>query len=211
MENPDAPIDDFEFTTEKMSSSGALFDLNKLNDVSKNTLLRIPAKEIAEFLKEWSAEFAPEYEYVFKDMDLLEQILDLGRHDARPRADLIYARQIMEFISYFFEESFKIEDEYPAEAADDVKAILEGYLATYDHSDDNGEWFNKIRELAVELGYAAKPKDYKKNPDDYKGHVGHVSTVIRISLMGRAQSPDVWTIQQIMGEELVRSRIERCL
>lgn len=211
MENPDASIDEFEFTTEKMSSSGALFDLDKLNDVSKNTMLRIPAKDIAEFLRSWSAEFAPEYEYVFKDMALLEQILDLGRHDARPRADLVYARQIMDFISYFFEESFRIEDEYPAEAAADVKAILEGYMATYDHNDDNGTWFDKIRALAVELGYAAKPKDFKKNPDDYKGHVGHVSTVIRISLMGRAQSPDVWTIQQIMGEEMVKSRIERCM
>ncbi len=211
MENPDAPIDDFEFTTEKMSSSGALFDLDKLNDVSKNTLLRTPASEIAEFLKNWSEEFAPEYEYVFKDMALLEQILDIGRHDARPRADLVYARQIMEFISYFFEESFKIVDEFPAEAAADVKPILEGYLASYDHSDDNEQWFNKIRELAVELGYAAKPKDFKKNPDDYKGHVGHVSCVIRIALMGRAQSPDVWTIQQIMGEATVRDRIERCL
>ncbi|MBQ0005031.1 MAG: glutamate--tRNA ligase [Clostridiales bacterium] len=211
MENPDASIDEFEFTTEKMSSSGALFDLDKLNDVSKNTMLRIPAKDIAEFLRSWSAEFAPEYEYVFKDMALLEQILDLGRHDARPRADLVYARQIMDFISYFFEESFRIEDEYPAEAAADVKAILEGYMATYDHNDDNGTWFDKIRALAVELGYAAKPKDFKKNPDEYKGHVGHVSTVIRISLMGRAQSPDVWTIQQIMGEEMVKSRIERCM
>ncbi len=209
--NPDAPIEDFEFTTEKMSSSGALFDLDKLNDVSKNTLLRTPASEIAQFLKGWSEEFAPEYEYVFKDMALLEQILDLGRHDARPRADLVYARQIMEFISYFFEESFKIQDEFPAEAAADVKPILEGYLAGYDHSDDNEQWFNKIRELAVELGYAAKPKDFKKNPDDYKGHVGHVSCVIRIALMGRAQSPDVWSIQQIMGEDTVRSRIERCL
>ncbi len=207
IENPDAPAEDFEFTTEKMSSSGALFDLDKLNDVSKNVMLKIPSKDIAEWLKKWSDEFAPEFGYVFKDMDLLEQILDLGRHDARPRADLVYARQIMDFISYFFDEAFKIEDEYPEEAAADAKIILEKYLASYDHSDDNEVWFGKIRDMAVELSYAAKPKDYKKNPDDYKGHVGHVSTVIRIALMGRAQSPDVWTIQQIMGEDKVRARI----
>jgi glutamyl-tRNA synthetase len=209
--NPDAPIDDFKFTTEKMSSSGALFDLDKLNDVSKNTLLRMPASEIASFLKEWSEEFAPEYSYVFEDMSLLEQILDLGRHDARPRADLVYARQIMDFISYFFDESFQIEDEYPDEAKADAKIILAKYLETYNHSDDNGEWFDKIRSIATELGYAAKPKDFKKNPDDYKGHVGHVSTIVRIALMGRAQSPDVWSIQQIMGEDKVKSRIERCM
>ena len=103
--------------------------------------------------------------------------------------------------------SFRIEDEYPAEAAADAEAILRAYLDSYDHSDDNGTWFDKIRQIAVDLGYAAKPKDFKKNPDDYKGHVGHVSTVIRIALMGRAQSPDVWSIQQIMGEDKVRERI----
>lgn len=211
IENPDADITEFEFTTEKMSSSGALFDLDKLNDVSKNTLLRIPAEEIAEFLKGWSEEFAPEYEYAFRDMDKLAKILDIGRHDARPRADLVYARQIMDFIGYFFDEAFEIRDEVPAEAASDAKVILEKYLENYDHSDDNSVWFEKIRNMATEMGYAAKPKDFKKNPDDYKGHVGHVSTVIRIALCGRAQSPDVWTIQQIMGEDAVRERIGRSL
>lgn len=211
IENPDAPAEEFKFTTEKMSSSGALFDLDKLNDVSKNTLLHIDARNLAEWLRSWSDEFAPEYGYVFKDMDLLAEILDLGRHDARPRADLVYAKQIMDFIGYFFDEAFEIKDEYPAEAAADAAEILKEYLASYDHSDDNEQWFGKIREIAVKLGYAAKPKDYKKNPDDYKGHVGHVSTVIRIALMGRAQSPDVWAIQQIMGEEKVRARLEAAL
>lgn len=211
IENPEAGADEFRFTTEKMSSSGALFDLDKLNDVSKNTLLHIDARELAEWLKGWSEEFAPEYAYVFKDMDHLAEILDLGRHDARPRADLVYARQIMDFIGYFFDEAFEREDEYPAEAAEDAEAILKAYLDSYDHSDDNGQWFDKIREISTELGYAAKPKDYKKNPDEYKGHVGHVSTVIRIALMGRAQSPDVWAIQQIMGEDMVRARIGSAL
>ena len=211
IENPDAPADDFRFTTEKMSSSGALFDLDKLNDVSKNTLLHIDAHALASWLKSWSDEFAPEYGYMFADMDHLADILDLGRHDARPRADLVYAKQIMEFIGYFFDESFEIRDEYPAEAAADAKAILSSYLDSYDHSDDNGQWFEKIREIAVSMGYAAKPKDFKKHPEDYKGHVGHVSTVIRIALMGRAQSPDVWAIQQIMGEEKVRARLQAAL
>ncbi|MBR0308021.1 MAG: glutamate--tRNA ligase [Mogibacterium sp.] len=211
IENPDAPAEDFAFTTEKMSSSGALFDLDKLNDVSKNTLLHIDAHELAEWLRSWSDEFAPEYGYVFRDMDHLAEILDLGRHDARPRADLVYAKQIMDFIGYFFDESFEVKDEYPAEAAADAKEIISRYLEGYDHSDDNEQWFGKIRQMAVDMGYAAKPKDFKKNPDDYKGHVGHVSTVIRIALMGRAQSPDVWAIQQIMGEEMVRARLDSAL
>lgn len=205
--NPEADIDEFHFTTEKMSNSGALFDLDKLNDVSKDVLLRIPAADLAQFLKEWSEEFAPEYSYMFENMDYLTKILDIGRHDKKPRKDLIYARQIVDFIGYFFDESFTIQDQYPEEAEDDIAVILSDYLSTYDHNDDQSQWFEKIREIASSNGYAAKPKDYKKNPEDYKGHVGHVSTVIRIALMGRAQSPDVWTIQQIMGEDKVRERI----
>lgn len=205
--NPEADIDEFHFTTEKMSNSGALFDLDKLNDVSKDVLLRIPAADLAQFLKEWSEEFAPEYSYMFEDMDYLTKILDIGRHDKKPRKDLIYARQIVDFIGYFFDESFTMQDQYPEEAEDDIAVILSDYLSTYDHNDDQSQWFEKIREIASSNGYAAKPKDYKKNPEDYKGHVGHVSTVIRIALMGRAQSPDVWTIQQIMGEDKVRERI----
>ena len=211
MENPEADIDEFKFTTEKMSNSGALFDLDKLNDVSKEALLHISAYEIAEFLKDWSLEFAPEYSYIFDDMDLLVKILDLGRDEKKPRKDLVYARQIMEFISYFYDQSFKVIDEVPAEAEADKVKILEEYLSSYNHADTQEEWFNKIREIATNLGYAAKPKDYKKNPDDYKGHVGHVSTVIRLALVGRAQSPDVWAIQQIMGEDMVKARINRMI
>lgn len=211
MENPEADIDEFKFTTEKMSNSGALFDLDKLNDVSKEAMLHIPSYEIAEFLKDWSLEFAPEYSYIFDDMDLLVKILDLGRDEKKPRKDLVYARQIMEFISYFYDQSFKIVDEVPAEAEADKVKILGEYLSSYNHADTQEEWFNKIREIATNLGYAAKPKDYKKNPDDYKGHVGHVSTVIRLALVGRAQSPDVWAIQQIMGEDMVKARINRMI
>ena len=211
MENPEADIDEFKFTTEKMSNSGALFDLDKLNDVSKEAMLHIPAYEIAEFLKDWSLEFAPEYSYIFDDMDLLVKILDLGRDEKKPRKDLVYARQIMEFISYFYDQSFKIVDEVPTEAEADTVKILGEYLSSYNHADTQEEWFNKIREIATNLGYAAKPKDYKKNPDDYKGHVGHVSTVIRLALVGRAQSPDVWAIQQIMGEDMVKARINRMI
>ena len=207
-EHQDADIDEFTFTTEKMSNSGALFDLNKLNDISKDVLLRIPAGEIVEFLKAWAQEFKPEIMYIFDDKEYLEKIIDLGRNDKKPRKDLIYAEQIVDFISYFFDDMFVIEDDIPTEVSDDdAKEILKKYMESYNHSDDQSQWFDKIRNIAIELGYAAKPKDYKKNPDDYKGHVGHVSTVIRIALMGRAQSPDVWCIQQIMGEEMTRRRI----
>lgn len=207
MENPDAPIDDFPFTTEKMSNSGALFDINKLMDISKDVLLQISANELYDFLKDWSAEFRPEIMNIFDDKAYMLQILDLGRNDQKPRKDLIYAEQIIEFISYFFDDMFKVEDAVPAEAEADQRAILNAYLEGYDHKDDQSQWFDKIRAIATELGYAAKPKDFKKHPEEYKGHVGHVSTVIRIALMGRSQSPDLWAIQQIMGEEMTKKRI----
>ena len=212
-DNPDLDSDKFKFTTSKMNTSGALFDLNKLNDVSKDTLLRIPASELAIWLRSWSTDFAPEYSYLFDDIEYLEKILDIGRNDKKPRKDLAYARQIIDFISYFWDNSFKIEDEFPLEIVknDDVNNILRLYLDTYDHNDDNSAWFDKIRNIATDLGYAGKPKDYKKNPDDFKGHVGHVSTVIRIAIMGRSNSPDIWTIQQILGEDKVKNRLLKAI
>ena len=209
--NPDADINEFEFTTEKMSTSGALFDLNKLNDISKDVLLKISAADLFDFLKNWAAEFKPEIMHMFADRAYLERILDIGREGAKPRKDHIYAQQMVENISYFFDDMFKVEDSFPAEveAAGDTAAILTKYLETYDHSDDQETWFNKIRAITEELGYAVKPKDFKKNPDQYKGHVGHVSTVIRVALMGRQQSPDVWEIQQILGEARTRERLQK--
>jgi len=210
IENPEAPIDDFAFTTEKMSNSGALFDINKLNDVCKDVMLRIPAEELADFIVDWAKEWRPELAALINaPKDFLKTVLDVGRNEAKPRKDLMYAEQIMEFISFYFDEYFKVEDDIPENIpAEDIPAILEGYLATYNHGDTQEEWFNKVREMAVEMGYAAKPKDYKKHPEEYKGHVGHVSTVIRIALTGRSNSPDIWEIQQILGEEKTRARMK---
>lgn len=207
--NPDAPAEDFHFTTEKMSSGGALFDLNKLNDISKDVLVKIPAKDLCAFLIGWAREFRPEILPLLEGHEeYIEKILDLGRDGKKPRKDFICAKQIFEFISYFFDDNFVIEDSIPAEVSDeDAAEILRKYLETYDHSDDQSQWFDKIRAIGEELGYAAKPKDFKKNPDQYKGHVGHVSTVIRIAVMGRSQSPDIWEIQQILGEDRTRERI----
>ena len=212
MANPDADIDEFDFTTEKMSSAGALFDLNKLNDISKDVLLKIPADELADFMLGWAKEFKPQIAPLLEDRDYLTRILDLGRDEAKPRKDLIYASQIWDFISYFYDDYFVIQERVPEQVSDeDAKEILSRYLDTYDHSDDQSAWFEKIRTITADLGYAVKPKDYKKHPEEYKGSVAHVSTVIRIAVMGRSQSPDVWSIQQILGEDKVRSRISQLL
>ncbi len=207
--NPAADIDDFTFTTEKMSTSGALFDLNKLNDVSKDVLARIPAADLCAFMTDWCRSYAPDLLPLFEGNETyIEKILDLGRTGPKPRKDFVCAKQMFAFISYFFDDFFKVEDAFPENVPQsDIKPILEAYLKTYDHSDDQSMWFDKIRAIAEEMNYAAKPKDFKKNPDIYKGHVGDVSTVIRIALTGRAQSPDIWEIQQILGETRTRARI----
>lgn len=207
--NPELSSDEFKFTMEKMSNSGALFDLNKLNDVSKDTLVKISASDLYDFMLEWAKEFNPDvYKLINGNKEYLLPILDLGREGKKPRKDFICASQMCDFIGYFFDEYFKIEDEMPEETKEDTSKILEKYLESYDQNDDQSQWFDKIREISTELGYAAKPKDFKKNPDLYKGHVGHVSTVIRIAIVGRSQSPDVWEIQQILGEEKVKARLE---
>ncbi|HCX62625.1 MAG TPA: glutamate--tRNA ligase, partial [Clostridiales bacterium] len=213
IENPDSPTDDFKFTLDKMSNSGALFDLDKLNNISKDVLLKIPADEIYEFLLNWAKGHKPEIaEILENNKEEVIKLLSVGRDGDKPRKDLMYCEQIFDFTSYFFDEHFKIVDSYPENINDEeAKKLLKLYLQTYDHNDDQSQWFDKIRIIAAENGYAAKPKDYKKNPDMYKGHVGDVSLVIRLAIVGRSSSPDVWELQQIMGEEKVRRRIENII
>jgi glutamyl-tRNA synthetase len=205
----DAPIEAFTFTTDRMSRSGILFDLDKLNDISKDVLLGIPAAELAAFLTDWAEQSGrPEASLLKSDTRYFERILDIGRGDANPRKDLAYGAQILAFIGYFYDALFKIEDEWPENVPRaDVPKLLGDYLASYDHGDDLAAWFDRIRALAEANDYAAKPKDFKKNPTLYKGHVGDVSAVIRIAIMGRKNSPDLWEIQQILGEERTRGRL----
>ena len=210
-ENPDAPIDDFKFTLEKMSNSGALFDIMKFEDVSREVLLRTPASEIYDEFAEWLREYDPEFCEIFtRDREYSEKILDVGRHAARPRKDLTSWKQARQFLSFYFPETFKIEDAYPERVSEsDRKEIFRRYLDTFDMGDDSSEWFRKIRNITADLGYAVKPKDFKKNPDMYKGSVSDVSAAIRVALTGRTNSPDLWEICRIIGEDEMRARIER--
>ncbi|MDR0851013.1 MAG: glutamate--tRNA ligase [Clostridiales Family XIII bacterium] len=207
--NPGAQIEDFWMTTEKMGVSGILFDLEKLEAVSKDVLLHIPAEALSDFLIHWANMYKPEaHSILAADKQRLTKILDIGRMGDKPRKDLAYAAQIFDFISYFYDPFFAIKDPYPENTAGDVPALLSGYLQTYDHCDDRDVWFHKIRTLAEANGYAAKPKDFKQEPEKYKGHVGDVSAAIRIAIVGRASSPDLYEIQQIIGEAKVRERLE---
>ena len=212
-ENPDKDIDEFEFTLEKMSNSGALFDIMKFEDVSREVLLRTPASEIYDEFAKWLWEYDTEFYKIFtRDREYSEKILDVGRNGNRPRKDLTSWKQARQFLSFYFPETFKIEDEYPERvSAEDKQAILKKYLETFDYADDNSRWFEKVRTITDELGYAVKPKDFKKNPEMYKGSVSDVSSVIRVALTGRTNSPDLWEIIHIIGEDEMRTRIEKAM
>ncbi len=210
LKHADAPLEDFKFSAGKMSKSGTLFDLDKLNDISKNELAKLSAEEMFCFLHEWAQEYGTEAQKAyFKDREFMLRVLTLcmGVGGKKRRKDFTTASQAMKSISYFFGQGGR-EDEYRVDG-DTKKAVLSGFLKTYDFSDDAQVWFAKLKELAGSLGFAAEMKDYKANPLSYKGSVADVAELLRIAVTGKANTPDLWTIMQILGEEEVRSRLQR--
>lgn len=220
-ENPGEDINSFEFSLDNMSKSGALFDIVKLNDVSKECLARMSEKSITRGLKSWANEYGIKQQGVKKavidaiiheDEDRLAKMLSVGRNGNNPRKDLAYCEQIAEFIAFFFDEGFAVEDELPAEVPrEDAVNILNDYLQKRRGKNTSEGWFSDIKDISERYGYALKPKEYKKNPDMYRGHVGHVSTVLRLALVGRSNSPDIGEIQDILGKEKVEERIREYL
>ena len=209
---PDKDINEFPFSVEKMNQSGALFDKDKLHNICKNELSKLSEEELYDFLYDWAKENEPEnVEKWFGDREKMLQILRLymGVGAKRRRKDLMYAKQIFELISYFFDgESAEEMDEFKLDE-DMVSKILKSYLAKYDHNDDNSVWFNKLKEIADEHGFASDMKAYKANPENFKGNVSDIAEAVRIAVTGRANTPDLWTIVHIMGEEQMTERIKK--
>lgn len=207
--NPDKKIEDFPFSLEKMSVSGALFDLMKLNDVSKNVFALMDEHEASEFFGKWLSEYRPEiYDTVFADAEKILKIfvLGMGIGSKKRRKDYISASQILDSISYYFDELF-IPAENFGRNSSECAAVLSDYAEIYVHSDDSVAWFDKIKALAVQHGYAEKLGEYKKNPDAYKGYVGDIAEIIRIAVTGEKNTPDLHSIMQLVGEDAVRRRI----
>ena len=207
---PDKDINEFPFSVDNMSKSGALFDKDKLHNICKNELSKLSEDEVYDFLYDWACGNEPEKCKVwFADKEKMLAILRLymGVGMKRRRKDLVYARQVFEMIAYFFDlEQQQEKDEFKADKAT-VDEVLREYQASYSHDDDNSQWFNKLKEIADKLGYASNMKAYKADPEKYKGNVSDIAEIVRIAITGRANTPDLWSIVHIMGEEQMNERI----
>lgn len=209
--DPERSYLDFEFSLDKMSSSGALVDLDKLCNISKDVIGRMPPSEVCEKWLCWCEEYDPAFaELIKKYRERTVNALGVGKSGNNPRKDIISFKQACEFMSFWYDETFKQTDEMPSEVDEATRVLFfEKYLASYDHSDDQSAWFDKVKQITDELGFAVKPKDYKKTPELYKGSIVHITNMLRIALTGRANAPDIWEISHVLDEELVKERIKK--
>lgn len=207
--NPTADFDEFKFTAEKMSVSGCLFDMDKLIDVSRNTISLMSAEEVYEQVTAWAKDNDQKlFEMFSKDKEKAIKILSIGRGGEKPRKDIAKFSEVHDYVSFFYDDLFYKKDELPenVEIAD-RNEILTLFSQSYNENDTQEEWFNKMTEIAEKLGFAPKTKLYKKNPEDYKGHIGDVSMVLRVAVTGRRNSPDLYEIMKILGKDKVVERL----
>jgi len=201
--NPDAPLAKFPFSLKKMQPSGALFDLQKLEDVSKTVISRMGAEQVYAQALAWADTYDPELAALLRqDEAFAVAMFAIDRGGKKPRKDIARWNQVRETFSYFYDELFE-----PQPCAE--PEILKAYLNIYDPDDDKDAWFAKIKSICEPLGYCPDVKSYKADPAPWKGHVGDISGVIRLALAGRGNTPDLWAVMRVLGEERVRVRLER--
>ena len=217
IKNPAADLGEFEFKTEKLSASGALFDLNKLNDISKNHIATLSADEVYGYASAWAKKYDLElYHLLEGDAQYAKDILSIGRGGEKPRKDITFMSEIKNYVSYFYDELFCPDYSMPESFGEkpeiDKEAIIDvasGYIGAYDPGDDSAVWFEKIKGLAAKNGFAPETKLYKKNPQDYKGSVGDVSMILRVAVCGRQNTPDMYEVFGIMGRDMIEKRLKR--
>ena len=211
--HPDAPFTDFEFSPKKMSASGALFDLDKLDNISKNYISKLKATEVFDMLDTWSKEYDKDFnELINKDKEYTTAILNIEREQKKPRKDYASLSEIKGQIWYMFDELYQ-DVELNFDPKFDKKTIHE-VLTTYfdkyyDENDDKDTWFNKMKELTDELGFSSDMKAYKENPDNYKGSVADISNIIRVGVTSLSQTPDLYVILQLLGKDRIKERISK--
>ena len=211
-QNPDKDMmKDFDFKLNKMGVSGALFDMVKLLDVSKGIISKFTAEEVYDATYTWASRFDEELAEMLKDKDYALKVLGIERGNAKPRKDIAKWSDVKNIIYYMYDEKFDKNGEFEYQKItdkDEIEKIVKTYFEKYyDENDDKQTWFNKMKDLSEEMGYAREVKEYKANPDAYKGHVGDISTVIRVKLTGRCNTPDLYEIMQVIGKERLLKRI----
>lgn len=231
--NPDKKIEEFDFQLNKMSVSGALFDMVKLLDIGKTVISKMTAEEVYENSLKWAKEYDNELAEMLEDSDSNEnanndgnsegkrdyalKVFGIERGNKKPRKDVARWSDVKENIEYMYDDKFYGKtQEYPYQPAiadkEDITKILRLYVEKYyDQNDDKQTWFDKIKALAVEMGYAGEVKEFKANPGMYKAHVGDVSTVLRVALTSRTNTPDMYEIMQVLGKDRVEKRFEKAI
>ncbi len=210
--NPELPYTEFPFSFRKMSPSGCLFEPDKLNDVSKNVISRMTAEKVYADVLGWADAFDPEFAAVLReDPARSVAVFSIGRGGKKPRKDFSNWKEAKEFVSFFFPPYFRMEASLDGYASSDVRRALERFCETYAETDDAAAWFEKVRTIAEELGYCVNMKEYKANPSAYRGNVGDVSQFLRIALTGRCNSPDLYTVMQILGKAESFRRIRNAI
>ena len=212
-QNSDKPYTEFPFNIKKMSTSGCLFDFNKLNDVSKTVISRMTADEVVDKVTAWALEFDSEFgKELQSDREFAKSIFAIGRGGKKPRKDLSTWADAKDYMGFFYDKFFKIEESYPESfEKSDIVATLEKFSETYCESDDMNTWFEKVKEIADSLGYASDMKAYKAEPEKYKGNVADISMFIRLAVTGKTNAPDLYTVMQIIGYEKTLSRISNMI
>ena len=210
-QNPEKSMYDFDFDLKKMGVSGALFDMVKMLDVSKNVISKLSAEEVYVASLKWANEFDPELAEMLSNKEYSLKVLGIERGNAKPRKDIAKWSDVKNIISYMYADKFDKNGEFEYQKVtdkDEIEKIVKTYFEKYySESDDKQTWFNKMKDLAEEMGYCREVKEYKANPDAYKGHVGDISTVIRVKLTGRSNTPDLYEIMQVLGKEELLRRI----
>ncbi len=213
MQNADKPYTDFPFNIKKMSTSGCLFDFNKINDVSKNIISRMSAEDVTDKVTAWALEFDTELgQALADDREFAEKIFAIGRGGKKPRKDLATWADAKPYMGFFYDKFFEIIDGYPEsfERSDIIKT-LEAFVESYDYSDDMNTWFDKVNAIADSLGFASDMKAYKADPSAFKGSVADISMFIRVAVTGKQNAPDLYTVMQILGKEKTVERINNMI
>ena len=211
LKNPDADLTEFKYSINKMGKSGALFDILKLNDIAKTHYAKLTEEEAYDFLKAWADEFGTDKQksyFADKEYALKVLALCMGIGGKKRRKDFVCAKQAVEMISYFFDEISNYEYRFDNQT---VKNILTSFKEVYAYSDDCSAWFDKVKQVATKYGFATDMKAYKADPTAFPGNVSDVAEMLRIATTGLSNTPDLWTIMQILGEEKTLARLDKAI